>query len=106
MKRVMYVVSVVACLAIASVAKADWSGAVHVTKIATDVYPWQGVVFAVDGGPCPSGSGAWVYYRSGAPVDDNLKTTYATVLAAYLSGKSVSIYVPTGTCNVTMIRPQ
>jgi len=104
--RFLRVVGVLGVMMYGSGAYADWSGAVHVVKIATDVYPYQGVVFAVDGGPCLSTNGAWVYYRYGAAADDNLKAAFATVTAAYLAQRPVVINIPTGTCNVNVLRPQ
>jgi hypothetical protein len=102
--RLLAAVGAVIVLTYSSSAYAAWSGYVRVQSIATDVYPSQGVVFKVDGGPCPGATGAWMYYRYGAPADANLKATYAAVLAAYLSGRSIWMYVTTG-CSVTAVRP-
>jgi hypothetical protein len=102
--RTVIKVAIAATLLASSAAYADWSGSVHVKSIATDVYPYQGVAIQVDNGPCPQWTGSWNYYRFGAPADDNLKATYAAVLAAYLSNRTVWIYV-TNDCTLYAIRP-
>lgn len=109
MLRFVLVAMLLVCAGVATRASAvfsyDWTGSVTVSQIATDVYPYQGVVFKVNGGPCPGNSGAWIYYRSGQPNDDNMKAAYAAVFAAWLSGKSLLLYVPANTCTATSVRP-
>jgi hypothetical protein len=97
--------STVAVLLLGSGARAGWTGNVYVTAVATDAYPRDGVAFKVSSGPSGCVGANFVFYRFREAVDDNMKAAYATVLAAWLSGKPLLVDINTTTCAVTVLRP-
>ena len=70
----------------------------HVTQIATaQLFIQSAVIFTLDKGTSDCPAGSYVYwYNSNV---DQLKTWYASVLAAYLAGTPVIVHFPTpGSC--------
>ena len=69
----------------------------HVTQVATaQLFKQNAVIFILDKGTADCAAGSYVYYRS--TNIDELKVTYASVLAAQLSGTPVLVHFPTVGC--------
>src|SRR5437870_3456395 len=99
---VLYFTAAVMCLP--TPALADPSYNVHITKLAADTFnnpSYAGFLFIIDTsvGSCVASS--WLTYN---PSNNNLdmqKATYSAAMVAIAGGKSVTIWVQSGTCNCT-----
>ncbi|NRA25386.1 MAG: hypothetical protein HRU08_13135 [Oleispira sp.] len=82
-------------------AYAGWTGEVEVTRIV--VVASGGINVKVEPGltGCTSQSGYGASYASVYPDHKGLNSIHSNLLAAYMSGKKVSLYLADDTCKLT-----